>query len=271
VGLDYLPPFIFAGVRFATATLALALLVKLLHARFPRDRFSWSVMFFLGLFQITLPYGLVFWGEEFISSGLSAVLFATNPFFVVIFAHLVSEEKLTRLKVAGIIASFAGLLSIFWRDLVATQALGSQASLLGGLAVVGSAASAGLGNVVGKRYAERIDPASNVFVQALIATVLLLSLGLVTETNANLSFALPVIVAVLYLGVVGSALAFVGMYWLLKKTSATNVSLLTFITPILAVLLGWFVLNEVLDSNVALGTALILTGVYLTTKPQAHT
>ena len=73
--------------------------------------------------------------------------------------------------------------------------------------------------------------------------------------------------AILYLGIVGSALAFVGMYWLLTKTTATNVSLITFITPILALILGWVVLQEVPDPNVGLGAMLILAGVYLTIKP----
>jgi drug/metabolite transporter (DMT)-like permease len=79
VGLDFLPPFLFAGVRFAVASLFLMFLVPLLHARIPRDRSSWTVMLFLGIFQITLVYGLVFWGEQYVSSGLTAVLSATLP------------------------------------------------------------------------------------------------------------------------------------------------------------------------------------------------
>jgi drug/metabolite transporter (DMT)-like permease len=69
-------------------------------------------MLFLGVFQIGLPYGLVFWAEQYISTGLSAVLFATMPFFVVIFAHIMADEKLTRLKIIGMIASFFGLILI---------------------------------------------------------------------------------------------------------------------------------------------------------------
>jgi drug/metabolite transporter (DMT)-like permease len=119
VGLEYLPPFLFAGMRFATATVALLLLMKLMHAHMPRDRSSWSLMLFLGVFQITVPYGLVFWGEQYISSGLSAVLFATLPFFVSVFAHFFVGERLTKLKVVGVFASFMGLVAIFWRDIAA--------------------------------------------------------------------------------------------------------------------------------------------------------
>lgn len=224
-------------------------------------------MLFLGIFQISLPYGLVFWAEQYISSSLAAVLFATMPFFVVIFAHILVDEKLTRLKAIGVIASFIGLILIFWKDITVPQGLTANFSLYGGLAVVGSAVSGALANVVGKQHAEEIDPAANVLVQSLTGTVVLSSLGFVTEENAVLNLTPASVLAVLYLGIVGSALAFVGMYWLLTKTTATNVSLVTFITPILALLLGWVVLQEIPDPNVGLGAMLILAGIYLTIKP----
>ncbi len=95
VGLEFLPPFLFAGFRFVISTFTLLILAKVLHAQMPRDRSSWTVMLFLGVVQVSLPYGLVFWGEEYISSGLSAVLFSTLPFFVAMFAHVIANERLT--------------------------------------------------------------------------------------------------------------------------------------------------------------------------------
>jgi len=224
-------------------------------------------MLFLGIVQIALPYSLVFWGEEYISSGLSAVLFATLPFFVAIFAHLLKSEKLTRSKIAGILVAFAGLISIFWKDVTASQTLVSQYSTFGSLAVVGSAASGALGNVVAKRHAENIDPASNVLIQHLVAAVTLMALGSVTESVVSLKFNPEEIVAVLYLGVVGSALGFIGLYWLLKRTAATNASMVAFVNPIVALFLGWLILQEVPDLNVGFGATLILAGIYLTLKP----
>ena len=267
IGLEFLPSFLFAGMRFAIATVALFALARILHARMPRDRSSWTVMLFLGVFQISLPYGLVFWGEEFISSGLSAVLFATLPFFVAIFAHLLTSEKLTRIKAAGIILSFFGLVAIFWRDVTALQNLVAHNSVGGSMAVVGSAASGGLASVVAKRHSGKIDPAANVLVQHSIGAIALLSLGLVSESTTSIHFTAVAIVAVLYLGVIGSALGFIGLYWLLKQTSATNASMVTFLNPIVALLLGWVVLQEIPDPNVGVGAALILAGVYVTLRP----
>jgi len=268
IGLDFLPPFLFAGIRFVTATVALLILFRLLRARMPKDRYSWEVMLFLGIFQVSLPYGLVFWGEEYISSGLSALLFATLAFFVVLCAHvLASDEKLTKLKGIGVLISFVGLVAIFWRDIAAASTLGTAYAFFGSLAVVGSSASGGLANVVAKRYASQIDPAANVLVQAVVGALVLLSAAALSERNAALRFTSIAIVAILYLGIVGSALAFVGLYWLLTKSSATNVSLFSFITPIIAVIFGWIILKETLDPNVGLGTVLILVGVYLTIRP----
>jgi len=264
VGLDFLPPFLFAGLRFALASVVLAFLVKLFHARFPRDRSSWLTMLFLGIFQITLPYGLVFWGEQYISSGLSAVLFATLPFFVVIFAHvLIKAEPMTRRKTLGVIAAFVGLATIFWRDLASAQGSMVSFSLLGSLACVGSSASGGLANVVAKKYAGGIDPPANVFIQSIIGALCLSIVGVITERGIALELVPTAIGAVLYLGVIGSALAFVGLYWLFTKTSATNSSLVAFITPIVALALGWVILQERLELAVAFGTMLILSGVYV--------
>lgn len=269
IGLDYLPPFIFAGLRFAVATIVLVPLVRLQHARMPRERDAWYLMLFLGIFQLAIPYGLVFWGEQYISSGLAAVLYATLPFFVSLFGHFGINERITGLKVGGILSSFAGLVAIFWRDM-STQNLASSTSFLGGIAVVVSTASFGMANVVAKKYADRVDPSFNVLIQSTVCSIALFALGVFLESGMPADFTLAAVGAILYLGVFGSALAFVGLSWLFTKTTATNTSLLAFITPILALFLGWLVLGEVPDKNVSLGTLLILVGVYLTVKPSGR-
>jgi drug/metabolite transporter (DMT)-like permease len=267
VGLDFLPPFLFAGIRFAIASIFLGFLVILLHAHIPRDRPSWVVMLFLGVFQVTLVFGLVFWGEQYISSGLTAVLSATLPLFVVIFSHmLIRAEPMTRRKAVGVIVAFAGVAVVFWRDLASAQGSVMQFSLLGSLAIVGSAASGAVGNVVAKKYASAIDPSANALIQSVIGAVTLSIASIMTERGPVPELVPIVIAAVLYLGVVGSALAFVGWYWLLTKATATNSSLIFFVTPIVALVLGWLMLQERMEPISALGTFLILSGVYVTVK-----
>lgn len=266
VGLEFFPPFLFTGIVSAIAAIVLLVIVKLLNAEIPRELSCWSVMLFLGIFQIVLPYGLVFWAEQYIPSGVAALLGATNPIFVVLFAQLLANEKLTRLKGLGVVASFAGLTAIFLKDIVSVQGLVAQISLLGSACVVGFSASAALANVVAKRYAREIHPATNALVQATIGTVVLSSVGLATERHPTLDLTVTAATTAIYLGAVAFALSYFGLYWLLKKTTATNVSLVSFITPIVALVMGWLVLHEVPDAYLVLGAVLVLMGVYLTAE-----
>src|SRR5208282_5614059 len=264
VGLRFLPPFTFAGISFATPVLGLLLIAKLLHARFPKDRSSWIAMIFLGIIGIGASFGFTFWGEQYVSSGLSAVLFGTAPFFVVIFAHfLIEEQKVTRWKILGIAISFAGMLAIFWHQLTFTFTGNTQSSLYGAFAEVASAACAAMGIIIYKRFCAEIDNLVTLLVQTVVGSVFLLFLGLVWETSSIFDFSPLAIAAIICLGL-GTTLPFIGYYWLLEKTTVINVSMTTFITPILALFLGWILLGEQLAGNTLLGAMLILTGLYLT-------
>jgi len=263
VGLNILPPFSFAGMRFAVASLFLLFSLPLFHVKFPRDSFSWGIMILLGVLQVALAYGLLFWGEQYTSSGLAAVLSATFPFFVILGTGLIKTERATRRNVGGTLVAFLGVGLMFWRSLLPGQG-SAEPSLLGTIAIVGSAASTGIGTVIVKKYASRIHPAMNTLVQSAVGSIALAFVGLATEKDSGLAFAPIAVVAVLYLGVIGTALAFVGWYWLINETTAINSSLILLITPVIAVLLGCLILQEQLDSPALLGTILILSGVYLT-------
>jgi drug/metabolite transporter (DMT)-like permease len=238
--------------------------MKVLGKRLPKDRFSWLVMIFLGVTMMGAAYGLQYWGEQYVSSGLAAVIFATAPLFVVIFAHfLLQEEKITSWKATGIAISFVGLLVIFWRDLMPVLSWNIQASLFGAFAEVLSAAATSLAIVVYKRYYAGIDRIVNLAVQTIIGAVFLLVLGLVWERSFPFNFSPVAIAAIVFLGL-ATTFPFVGYYWLLEKNSAINVSTIPFVIPILALVLGWVVLGEQITEITLLGGALILGGVYLT-------
>jgi len=265
VGLRFLPPFAFAGISFAISTLCLLVITKLLHTRFPKDRSSWGVMIFLGLTMMGAAFGFQYWGEQYISSGLAAVLFATAPLFVVIFAHiLIEEEKITKWKATGIIISFAGMLVIFRQELTSVFGWNTQSSLYGALAEVASAATTALAIVVYKRFYAEIDRLANLLVQATIGCLFVLSLGLGWERSSSFDFTPLATVATIYLGL-AATLPYIGYYWLLEKNSAINVSTVTFIVPILALVLGWILLGEQITASTLLGGTLILAGVLLTT------
>ncbi len=264
VGLRFLPPFAFAGTSFVTSTLCILLITKVLHTRFPKDWSSWRVMIFLGLTMMGAGFAFQYWGEQYVSSGLAAVLFATPPLFVVIFAHiLIEEEKITRWKAIGIIISFVGMLVIFRQELTPVFSLNTQSSIYGAVAEVASAATTALAIVVYKRFYAKIDRLANLLVQTIIGCVLLSILALGCERSSSFDFTPLAIVATIYLGL-ATTLPYIGYYWLLEKNSAINVSTVTFIVPILALALGWILLGEQITRSTILGGTLILAGVYLT-------
>ena len=259
VGLGSLPPLTFAGIRFFIAWGILLTYAVARKIEFPRDKGIWRVMLFLSLTQITVPYALTFWGEQYMTAGLTALLFATLPFFVVVFAHfLIPGESVTAWKLVGMLVSFVGVTIIFSRELMFTVS-----SFWGGVAVIAAAGSAACANVVGKKYSAYINSTVNVVVQMGVGAVLLTAAGVVLERGVPLDFGETSIFSVLYLAVAGSVYGFLALYWLFTRMEVTRISLFTFITPIVAVLLGWLMLGERVDPNVAVGGSLILVGVVL--------
>src|SRR5260370_3832178 len=124
VGLADLPPFTFAGIRFVLASLILALLVIARGAPWPRTRREWGLIAVVGLLQFALNYGLVFWGEQHISSGLAAVLQSTFPVFVLVIAHFsLPQERMTGAKGFGVLLCVFGVAVIFSYQLTLSRSM----------------------------------------------------------------------------------------------------------------------------------------------------
>src|SRR5215510_16393961 len=155
LGLADLPPLTIAGIRFLCASLILLLLILARGVRWPRQRRDWLVIAIVGLLQFTLNYGLVFWGEQRISSGLAAVLQSTFPAFGLVIAHFyLPRERITAMKAAGVLLGVLGVGIIFSHQLT----IAGRAALLGSIALVMSAFFGSYGNVLVKAYGTQIDP-----------------------------------------------------------------------------------------------------------------
>jgi len=262
VGLVYFSPFLFAGVRFLIAGGLLTGILFLTGKKLPRTGAVWKYMIYSSFLQIIFPYAGVFWGEQFISSGLSAVLNSSIPIFVALLAHFtLAHERLTVQKIIGFCVSFAGILVIFKNDLGASAAM-----VLGGLALIGSSISAACANVYAKHQGTLLDPWVTVAIQLSSGGILLTLVSLAVEPNARWHWTHESALALMFLSIFGSLLAFVGLYWLIKHIAVTKVSMLSFITPIVAVVIGTFALDERIGVHTLLGTACIFSGIYFVTK-----
>ncbi|MBX7151777.1 EamA family transporter [bacterium] len=257
-GLEDLPPFLFGGSRFIIATILVWLMMKVWKITFPRDWESWKIMLILGLAQAG-DYVFVFWGEQYISGGLGAILFATMPFFVVILNYFMADEHgVEPVQIVGIAISFIGVVLIFIKDMSL-----SDNSVWGGIAIIAASICGAFISVYAKLHANNIHSITNTFTQMLVSAVVLCTMGLILEDVNRFHLTMDGALSILYLGLFGSAIAFVLYMWVIKKVSVIEASVIPLTTPIAAVILGWAMRDEAMGINVIAGGILILAGVYL--------
>lgn len=264
VGLEELPPFLSAGLRFTIASIVLFAVARLRGVRTPS---GWPVhigLLAIGLFGFGLSYGSVYWSEQYLTSGLTAVLFATQPFAVMAMAHVaVPGERMTLLKALGVGLGFLGTLLIFGGDLDATHPRALTAAAVVLLSPAASAAS----NVGIKRWGPHLHPFHLTALPMAYGAAALLAISFGTEDLSNVNLATPVAVgSILYLAILGSVVAFLIYYSLLLQVPVTTLALVTYVYPVVAVGLGYLVLGETLGGRVLAGTLLILVGIAVATR-----
>ncbi len=260
ISIFTLPPFFSAGVRFVIATIVILVILRVRHYKYHFDLKETVFLLLVGLGSFSVPYGLVYWAEGRITSGLTAVTFAVMPFFAAILSKaFLHDEKFTFWKVFGISLGFFGLLVIFWDDL----RIGSLGTVEGILAVVLSAFLNAAVAVAVKKKGKDIDPIYINLIPMALGAVTLLGTSFFIEDWGRLSLNLSTVIAILYLAIFGSAIAFAIYFYLLKHMSVVLLSMTSFITPILAILSGAIFLSEKFPSGTLLGSGMILGGILL--------
>ncbi len=256
--LESLTPFLSAGLRFVTASTFILLILKITKNEIQKDKLSIRLYFVMTFFSFVFPFGLVYWAEQFVPTGLSSVLFGINPFFVVLFSYfLISSEKIGFFKFTGIILGFAGIIIIF-SD---TFNLDFSAYTLGMIAIILSASFQALNSVFIKKYGGHLHPISMNFIPMLLGGIILSVSGLFLEDMGKVKFDSTALLAVLYLAIFGSIVTFTSFYWLLKRISVVILSLIAFVTPVIALFLGWIFFSEQLSFNELMGSLLVLFGL----------
>ncbi len=263
IGLNDLPPFTFAGIRFVIAVIPLAFLVWLQKKPLPRDSQTWILMIGTGLLVFTFNYGLVFWGENHISSGLTAILYTLLPLFGLVMAHFrLAAEPMTWQKVSGVILGIAGVALIFSRQI---EFVGSMA-MWGSAAIIIAAMGTSYANIEIKARGQALDPLVLTTIQIFVGMLPLLGIGLLSEGNPlEFNWTPLAWFSIFYLALIGTSLPFVLLYWLIKHMEITKVQLMPLVSTLIAVLLGWVILGEELSWRTALGGVMILGGLAVAT------
>ena len=265
VGLEAgLPPFAGVSLRFALASLVLFLLAPFLGVRFePSRRVRWLWIMNAAL-NFSLPYAVVHWGEQWVPSGLAAVLFATYPLMLALLAHLVlPAERLRWLSTAGILVGFAGVAVIFSADLV-----GLQGTSVAGVSAVLLLApfSSAITSVVIKRWGKGVHPFSLTAVPMGLTAGFMGAVSLAVEPGPPAWMNQVSLGALVYLGILGSAVTFTLYFWMLSHMQVTRLSLMTYIIPVVAVVVGTVFLDEHFTARTLPGSVLVLIGVALAAR-----
>jgi drug/metabolite transporter (DMT)-like permease len=260
IGLDDLPPVTFAALRFSISILILAPYILIKKPVIPRDLTTWKMLGITGLLQFFLNYSLLFWAEQYITSGLAAVLQATIPAFGLILARIYVGEEIYLRKIFAILCGLVGIIIIFSEQLN----INGKLALFGSFAVVIGAFGAACASVLTKAKLRAYNPAVLMFFQMLIGVLPMWVLGISLETfDISKLLSLKALVCLFYLAIVGSITAFGLYYWLLAKIEVSKAMMIAFVTPLIAVIIGAIFLDEKIPPQTMFGGIFILVSVVL--------
>lgn len=264
VGLAGLPPFTSVALRFAIATVILLVIAKAMRVPLgaqPHEKTLWLVN---GLFFFSVSYGVVYWSEQYVPSGLAAILFATFPLLVTFFAHFVLPGEPLKVRAAlGAVVAFAGVVVIFSEDLAK---IGGPKTKVAAMVLLLSPLVSAMSSVLVKKWGRAVHPISLAAMPMAIGTVVMTGMALLFERHRAIVWTRASIGSLLYLAIVGSAFTFTVYYWLLRHVRASHVALIAYATPIIAVATGVLFLNEPVTSRFLLGGALVIAGVAFPTR-----
>ena len=275
IGLDDLPPLTFAAVRFILAVLILFFVIRVQRIPLPKTAKEWRLIALTGVLQFSVNYSMVFWSEQYITSGLAAVLQAMITVFGLILAWIfLPNERITKLKIFAVLLGIVGVAVIFY-DQLRVQSMMAFLGCVG--IVIGSYAAAQASTLV-KAKGGTLHPAALVFGQMICGLPLIIIYSLVVEGNPlNIQWTWRAVICVLYLTILGTIAAFWLYYWLLSKIESTKAMMISLVTPLIAVVIGAITIGETLPPQTGLGGLLIIASIGLIVfrrknfKPQMNT
>jgi drug/metabolite transporter (DMT)-like permease len=260
VAVKELPTFTIVVCRVGFAAIILNLVVRIMGQKMPVSKQVWSAFFCMGFLNNVIPFTLIIWGQFYIASGLASIFNATTPLFTVIVAHfLTTDEKMTGGRLLGVIIGIVGIVVMIGGDVL--QSLGSN--VMAQLAILGAAISYAFAGVYGRRFkALGITPMATATGQVTASSILLIPVMLIVDQPWTLSMpGLSTMGALVGMAALSTALAYILYFRILATAGATNLLLVTFLIPVSAIILGVFILNEVLEAKHYAGMAVISLGL----------
>ena len=260
ISLVGFPPFTGVTFRFVIAAVLLVVFARLmgipLAAVDGNDR---KLRVLHATLSFCASYGVVFWAEQWVPSGLASVLFATFPLIVAVMAHFaLPDERMTVSVAMGTVLGFVGIAVIFAEDF---ERLGGRMVGVASAVMLISPVVAAIASVAIKKWGSRTRPVAFNAVAIIYGAAIMGVVAAVTERDRSVDFEFWPVAAVLYMGVAGTAITFPLYFWLLKHMQARQVALIGYGTPVVAIFLGVVFLNEPMTAHIVIGSALVVIGV----------
>jgi drug/metabolite transporter (DMT)-like permease len=262
-------PLTIVTLRLALALVALLGILIARRPGFPRGARAWGVMLVQGLISTALPWILITWAEQYIDSALATVLNGAVPLFTIIIAHLtLSDDRMTRRRIVGLLVGFFGVLVLVQKDLrfLASGDAGVHMALLGQGAMILSSVFYAASNVYGRAKFRGVSPIYQAFYTMLAADAVMWIVTPAVESPFTLPTGPLTWAAIAWLGTLSAGLAYLLFYKLLHEIGPTRVATVTYTIPVVGVTLGVVFLHEALTWQLIVGTLLIVSGVWSVTK-----
>ena len=265
VALETVPVLLLAGLRWMAAGLIMSGLMLATGRGLPKPRL-WAPLALLGFLMNIVGNGFVVYAQQFVASGLTAVLIATTPFWSALIERLLPNgERFSKRSLAGLSLGFTGIIVLVWPELTHGGASG-RAFVIGVIAIQ----LACVGWVIGTSFARRHELGDNPFrstaLQMVFSGIMLLGAASAHGDWAQLSFTPRTIAAMLYLSVAGSLVAYSAYIYAIQHLPLQLVSLYAYINPMIAVALGTVFLNEPLSARILIAAVLVFAGTWIVGK-----
>jgi drug/metabolite transporter (DMT)-like permease len=290
IAIDTIPPFIMSGIRYVASGGLLMLLYILIPSQnnnyqtnqnqnapvSPKTKFEsmlnkrqWKEATIIGSALILGGQGILTWGEQYLSSSVTALLFSTVPIWVLLLGKILYREKLKKFTVVGVIIGTIGFAILIFPSLAAQvleiDSPDAEFEFVGIIALVIAAISWSVGSL----YSRKVDLPFNVlistgmmlFVGGFFLIVLSIVTGELQHFNVS-AISIPSMTSLFYLITVGSA-GWAGFFWVLRNTSASLANTFAYVSPVVAVIFGWAILSEAITPQIIIATGIIMTGVVL--------
>ena len=257
LAVDDFGTFTLVALRLVVGALLLWSVVRIAKQPLPRERRIYGHLLVMAIINITIPFLLITWAEQSVESSLAAILTSPVPLFAIVLSSLFLADEPMRVNgVVGLVVGFIGVVIITSRGLT-----GAGSSVIGELALLGAAFSYACGAVYSRRNVRGLAPMIPAVFQVTFAAIITGTIALLFEHPWTATPDAQAIFSILWLGMLGSGLAYLAVFRLFAAWGATRTTLVAYLIPVWGIVLGYLVLQEPVDARIIIGTGLVIAGI----------